>query len=160
MFQSMTSSPKPQPHPPTFFSNIKILIPEIESHSEGFMCKCHAQVKSAQFRRISEKQSLQLKKVTTFYKATSKISSDFSNCLQKRFKFACFSTWMISYWLEKLPYLPVQRSLVRLLQISFFFQTKITKIYWVMTHYLNENPHSEKFKGAWSDCFRFFFRLR
>ncbi len=59
-----------QPHPPTFFRHMEILVPEVESYLEGFMCEISC-VKSVQFKRNQQKTLL-----------GNYINIVFSNCLQ------------------------------------------------------------------------------
>ncbi len=52
----------PQPHPPTFFKHMEILVPKVESYLEGFMCEILC-AKSVLFRRNQEKTACKLENV-------------------------------------------------------------------------------------------------
>ncbi len=39
LFKGACSDPQPYPIPPTFFKHMKILVPEVESYLEGFVCE-------------------------------------------------------------------------------------------------------------------------
>ncbi len=72
----------PQPYPPyIFFKHTVILVPEVESYLEGFMCEA-AYYYLCSLWEIYEKQSWKLNNVviyTTIYKTISNINIVFVN---------------------------------------------------------------------------------
>ena len=81
----------PQLLPSIFFKYVKILLQEVESYLEGFMCESGMRnLSMCSLGKISKNPPKWENMVTTIYKTISNINICFSNCLQMRYTFCNF----------------------------------------------------------------------